>query len=66
MSFLKRLFKKPKKAELVERYRVETPDGRRVLVTRKLEKGGARIKTQDSSCKDSRVLSSLHNYFSVN
>ena len=39
MSFLKKLFKKPKKAEVVERYWVETPDGRRVLVTRKLEAG---------------------------
>lgn len=37
MGFLKRLLKKPEKAEVVERYWVETPDGRRFLVTRKLE-----------------------------
>lgn len=39
MSFLKKIFKKSKKAEVTERYWVETPDGRRVLVTRKLEAG---------------------------
>jgi DNA-binding transcriptional ArsR family regulator len=39
LGFLKRLLKKPKKAEVVERYWVETADGRRVLVARKLEAG---------------------------